>query len=398
MGGSTLLKLTAVCLISSTVPSAYALSLAVASAQEVGLLSRAATCGGKSGYTQCGGSFPKDFCCGTNTKCVGFDAGGGANTGAVCCPSGNCAVFQAITCNSALFNATLHPDNPIHLSSIPANLVTCNDKCCPPGYKCSGPNCVLDTPSASSTAAAQSTTLSLSSAVGTSSPTSHPVSTSNGASSSAQTTSPNSATSHTSCRAFPAPAVLVGFFPGMIAGSIITFLLIIFVGRRRDGSGKDSDSSLGPVRAHISDPIYQGQPERIDFLRRNTRTKMPPSPGESGASSPPLARVRSLFSRTPTLSREKFDPGLGVSGAGTSPRTPDRKLRREPSTESIPIMSPPESRRGLEPSDHPGDRQTTFGDVLKAVGLSVKDPMPYMGSPGMVDPRSRGVDDGRIRR
>jgi hypothetical protein len=64
--------------------------------------------------------------------------------------------------------------------------------------------------------------------------------------------------------------------------------------------------------------------------------------------------------------------------------------------ESITIWSPPDVRLG---------RQTTYGDVLREVGAEESPGKPgmvpaplYMGSPGIVDPRSRGVDSGDLRR
>ena len=77
------------------------------------------------------------------------------------------------------------------------------------------------------------------------------------------------------------------------------------------------------------------------------------------------------------------------------PRTPEnnRTLRREPSTESIKIYSPP-NMHGLGNTDRPhagtdASRNTTFTEMMAQVGF--KSGEPYLGSPGRVDPRSRGV-------
>ena len=57
--------------------------------------------------------------------------------------------------------------------------------------------------------------------------------------------------------------------------------------------------------------------------------------------------------------------------------------------ESITIYSPPDPRMS--------DRTTTYEDVMKAAGAQSNHLPPFMGSPGMVDPRSRGVDGMNLR-
>jgi len=84
--------------------------------------------------------------------------------------------------------------------------------------------------------------------------------------------------------------------------------------------------------------------------------------------------------------------------------------------ESITIFSPPEIRGGM--SNGGNSRSTTYTDVVNAAGggaesagrsealgagrngLGVNGLMPapaFLGSPGMVDPRRRGVDTGKLR-
>lgn len=77
---------------------------------------------------------------------------------------------------------------------------------------------------------------------------------------------------------------------------------------------------------------------------------------------------------------------IGGGGNGRSqPKTPTQQvtpeMKREPSMESIKIYSPPDG--GLH---RPG---TTFTDMMQDAGFRPGE--PYLGSPGRVDPRSRGV-------
>ena len=57
-------------------------------------------------------------------------------------------------------------------------------------------------------------------------------------------------------------------------------------------------------------------------------------------------------------------------------------MRKEPSTESIRIYSPPGGGFG-------GSRQTTFTEMMGEAGFRKGE--PYLGSPGRVDPRARGI-------
>lgn len=381
MGSSTFLKLTAVCFISSMVPSAMALRSAVEAAQVVGLLPRADQCGGLSSYSQCGASFPSNFCCPGTSNCLGFSN----NASVICCPKGNpnCNTINPLSCDIQFYNATAHPESPMHTTNLGSSPQTCGtNTCCPPGYTCiTNSACVLDsvlnTPLSSSVTAAAATakaTLTTASAAkSTASPSSTPAAVT-GASASA------------SCNPFPIIAILVGLFPGMIAGALITFFLVMCIGRRHRAKDHDT-SSITPMVAKVSDPIYHDTgATRTDFLRHASKTgkKSPNSLGSSiSALSSPSARVRSLFSRTPTLKGKMWDGSQDQEVISTPPG----QIRREPSMESIKIYSPPEAR------------QTTFGDMLRAAGGNGQTPprMPFMGSPGLVDPRSRAVDNGKLK-
>lgn len=72
---------------------------------------------------------------------------------------------------------------------------------------------------------------------------------------------------------------------------------------------------------------------------------------------------------------------VNVPQTPVNQRSPSPRMRHEPSMESIKIYSPPGGGLG-----RPG---TQLADMLDEVGW---DPTkPYIGSPGRVDPRSRGL-------
>ena len=383
-----------------------------------------ATCGGISGLSQCAGSFPTSFCCPSSSTCFPFSD----NQAVICCPNGsNCEGIAPTSCDVQFYNATAHPESPMHLSDLTTQPKQCGTACCPAGYTCNAKNfCVLNslvsaTAAATSTATAATVTGTVSSSPATASATTTSTSTSaNGAAAACPQSS-------SSCPTFPLSAVLVGLGAGLVGGVLITLFFIWCIGwraQRKQNRPADDDSSLGPVAAKVSDPIYMGAgATRTDFLRFNSKSRRSPGGSSnnsarrspttlvsSAANSPAVSRVRSLFSRTPTMAaRERWErmsdddnnhanqafPEGGRQKEMAEVRTPERQIRREPSTESIKIYSPPDAR-GL-------DRLTTFGDMVKAAGATPEDrapavpPLNFMGSPGMVDPRARGVDGGKLK-
>ena len=394
-----------------------------------GLLRRQDTCGNIAGMAQCSGSFPPNFCCPSSSTCFGFNS----NKSVICCPNGsNCDGIAPTSCDLQFYNATAHPESPMHLSDLDTALKPCGGgSCCPSGYTCNAKNfCVLNA-LASATAAATSTATAatLTGSVTSTPPTATPTNTAAAGASNPQAS--------TSSPTFTLTGVLVGAGAGLAGGILLTLLIIWCIGLRtqkRRAAARDDDS-LGPVAAKVSDPIYlDAGATRTDFLRYASKSRRSPAAAASsgsssagaarrwpgagstpaspgGAGSPGMGRVRSLFSRTPTLGararweRVQDEQSGGpheVAGGGAGARraemeqvrTPPRQTRpREPSTESIKIYSPPDAREL--------DRQTTFGDVLKAAGardeVPAVPPLNFMGSPGLVDPRSRGVDAGKLR-
>ncbi|KAI4169241.1 MAG: hypothetical protein LQ343_005829 [Gyalolechia ehrenbergii] len=371
---TTLLKLTAICLLSTFVPQTTALSAAVDAAQVYGLLSRQTSTCATAGYSPCNKpGIPSSFCCPSGTTCTAFNN----NKSVVCCPSGrDCKTISPLTCDLSQQNASLHPDNELHSTDLTGTLQTCGiNTCCPKGFTCSNGQCVMQAAASSSAKPASTTTSraaasskpASTSASSTSKPSS---SASKSASAASETSSAAAATSTKKENKFTAAAVLAGFFPGMLLGALLTVAIIICIGRRRT-KREEKDGDFGSVAATVSDPIYQDTNGfRTDFLRRESKTKY----------SNRTSRVRSLFSRSNTLKSSNSD-GYATNILPKTPenrRTPETK--REPSMESIKIYSPPNG--GLQRPN------TTFTEMMADAGF--RNGEPYLGSPGRVEPRARG--------
>lgn len=385
----TFLKLTTICFLSTYLPSTSALSATKRGAHMFELSERAELSGRQeltcslSGYTACNkAGLPGNFCCPSSDTCEPFNSG----QSAICCPpNSNCSTIAPIECDINKQNATAFPSSRLYTTDLSSTMDTCAGKCCPQGYKCDGVNCVLSSPSAPTSSASSSAT-STSKPNPTASSTTTPPSTtaSNTAGHSAST---QAAAAQAHCSQFTTAGVLVGFFSGLAVGILLTILFMCCFGHRSYKKEKDpyptTPDFSSSVAATVSDPIYQPHDAnafRSDFLRRESTSKFANR----------TSKVRSLFSRTPTLksmrSREAPVDGIGRS-IPVPPRTPDNQrspgstLRKEPSMESIRIYSPPNGILGRP--------NTTFTDMMADAGF--KQGEPYLGSPG------RGKYPGRIR-
>ena len=381
------LKLAALCLISTTLPSATATALSAVeqAAQAIGLLPRSNTCS-LPDFAPCNqDGLPDNFCCPTTSTCMPFND----KKSAICCPSGQtCSIITAISCDISQQNATLHPGSQLFSTELSGTLQSCNGNlCCPKGYTCQGDQCAIVN---------SSITASTSSATSTSSfQTSSQTTTGSSSSSSASATRSQTSTSATlipsgqattngtvlqpHCPQFTAAGTLVGFFSGLASGILLTVIFLCCFGHRRH---KDPPSPTSPefsnVRASISDPIYKPQgmdTVRADFLRKESKGRK---------------SLRGMFTKSSTMLRRSAPvDGIGrsilnVPQTPVNQRSPSILTKREPSMESIKIYSPPGGGLG-----RPG---TQLGDMLHEAGW---DPTkPYLGSPGRVDPRSRGLGGG----
>ena len=380
MGQSTLLKLTALCIIYASVPSATAFSAASHALQVLNLLERAEpTC--PTNATACGQGLPSNFCCPSTTTCQPFNGG----KSAICCPAGvSCSYISAISCDLSLQNASSTQSSELYTTELTGTLASCGpNTCCPNGYTCQdNKGCQLNSPSATSSSPPSATSASPNSPP-SNSPTSSNSANQPTSSSTSQTSAPGSTQlpgPTANYNKYPTSAVMVGFFPGLVAGVILAVIALCCFGRRHSKEESEPTSpDFSSVTATVSDPIYQPEGNnafRSDFLRRESKSKY--SRRTSNAS-----RVRSLFARTPTLksmrSRDAAVDGLGrsipkVPETPINQRSPEPSLKKEPSMESIKIYSPPNG--GLHRPE------TTFAEMLREAGF--KNDEPYLGSPGRV--------------
>lgn len=414
-------RLFAVCLISRTISSTFALHPVMQAAEIVGLLPRASTGCANSSFTACNqDGLPGNFCCPSGQSCFVFNTA----QSVICCPPGkDCSSISTISCDLNLQNATANPTSPLFTTQLQSQMTACGKGCCPSGMSCSnnGQTCVAD-PSPSSGLSPSSTlafpssstsSASVNKATSSSATSSQASSTSLSNSSSANGTAGDPGASSFHCNQFPVPAVLVGFFSGLVAGIIITVLLICCFGRACHSDRKSQNSDFSNLTANISDPIYQDGNSRADFLRRESKSR-------DGASR--TDRVKSFF-RTPTMRSHKSQAAIlercgttttrGTKRSSTAPPKTPSTLRHQASGESITIYSPPNLHLPPQVAVPPmTERNTTVGSIVDKAGgkshqgsppntdfeqmlaeVGWKANQPFLGSPGMVDPRSRRIGD-----
>ena len=351
-------------------------------AQASSLIPRqASTCGGIDTLKQCGSGFPSSFCCPKDTTCMSLNSG--SIQSVICCPAGSdCAYIKTITCDVNQLNATLHPDNQMHLSDTNnVQLPKCDDKCCPLGYSCKGGMCSKD--SSSPTSPAGST----------------PAST-NPALASQPSDSAVPAPVQTS-RGFDGRSFAAGFFPGIVIGALGTIGLIWAINRRRDSKAKERYSGdFGHVSRQISDPIYDpALAARTDFIRRGSQSaqaspvstektvggmKTPNNNGGGGLT----PRIKSMWERTP-----KLNFGF-ASGLPASPAPPPPAIRAG-NNDVDPYTTPPpkhgQRRKHSKHSHRHSKRgQTTHNSSQETIDVLM--PAPSFLEP----PKPIGMRDKRL--
>ncbi|KAJ5602122.1 hypothetical protein N7510_011656 [Penicillium lagena] len=358
-------------------------------------------------YKQCGSTkLPADFCCPSTSTCISLDNA----SSAICCPTGSdCAFISPVTCDVSQQDAALHPESAVKTTRLNGTLPTCGDDCCPFGYSCQDGNaCKMDKSTASTATAVLPDTSTT-----TSSTTSHTTTESDSSSTttSTQATPTTPALTFTpiqspsittitsskaasaaesqqtcslarSCPSFPSKAVVAGFFPGVVFGTILALLIATCLRHRarrnepliqeskHTGPQWSQRSSNGALIG-ISNPIASDDGSyRTDFLLRPAEAKRA-STGARSMLSRTGTRVRSLFSGNPTY--EKDVPPVPAPYPTTPPR------QRASSTESIRVFSPPgafaQSSKFLGPEPYPraiARPDTTFTDLMQVVGFGEK--------------------------
>lgn len=330
----------------------------------------------------------------------------------ICCPKGqDCSAIQPVPCDVSQYNATLHPDNQIHISdTADLELPKCGDSCCPLGYACNAGMCSASKEKPSPTAP-----------LPTQSPT-DPASAS-------QTSDCTSAPIVQTSSGFDGKSFAAGFFPGIVIGALGVLGLIWVIKKRRESEKNRYSGDFGHVARTISDPIYDPMhAARVDFIRRgsqsvqstpntqeNIGTKAAGGGGGGGGGLTP--KIKSMWDRTPKLSGFGGWQGLPSNPAPPPPavragdrdpyitpgQTPERitsrrsrkgkrrQATRSTSTETIDVLMPAPSF--LEPPKAPGMREnrmtqdsghTTFTKLMERAGYgedSRDHVRNYQGSP-----------------
>lgn len=206
------------------------------------------------------------MCCPIGSTCVGL----GNNNTKICCRPDqfDCLKIGPIACDLQLQNSTTYRNSMLStnlLDSTKDKLEECvgedgNANCCPSGFTCKNKFCVRPDPKKApdTTFSAISSSSSPSSAATSSVPTS------------AATTSTSPASSATALPVtkpdegptFPAPAVLVGFFPGFLLGVFITLTTLCCLGSKRRKGG---ESPQQRQKVTISSPHGGSEAGRSEF-------------------------------------------------------------------------------------------------------------------------------------
>lgn len=338
------------------------------------------------GFTQCSQSgLPADFCCGPDSSCIVL----AGNTTVLCCPTGSkCATIKPISCDLQAQNNTQSPDNSLKTTALTGTLGKCGDSCCPFGYTCNtGGNCVMDAdqskaPSTSAVTSPTATSTSQSTSTSTTSPLPTPV---------------------TSCDKFPTAAILVGFFPGLVLGILLTVAGICILGARRRNQARrhSNGSSFG----NISEPQPNTSDMRTDFLRKMPQTPSTVQTDGTPQRSNTIRRMTSMFRKSGLNQRglgQRTMPGGGgnvppvpipMTTANNNPPPPPvtPPLQREPSYEDINIFADGDTASalrerermnhhqedmnasgglGVQMVDTRASHQTTFSDMMERSGLA----------------------------
>ncbi|KAF9893595.1 hypothetical protein FE257_010907 [Aspergillus nanangensis] len=344
----------------------------------------ASTC--PSSYEKCSNkNLPDTFCCPTTSTCVSLDGG----TSALCCPKGqSCEYIEPIECDLQQQDATLHPRNPVKTTKLNGKLPTCGDSCCPFGYSCRGDKlCKMDDFTSSKTTTADATSettkptttkFTSESTLRSTSTTEIPSSTISDAQSTREPTiilntetpqmstsssvlanfNANSAKAEEKCPTFTSQAVVAGFFPGALCGAMLALLAARWIRRYNEDRlpasvrvAQHTKRTSSGTLVGISEPIpTEDSACRTDFLL--SRSPQRNSEGARSMLHRTGTRVKSLFGSTPkiTVQAPETPPPM--------PTPPPRKpvARRQPSTESIKVYTPPgvfASTSVLKPEPYP---------------------------------------------
>lgn len=308
------------------------------------------------------------------------------------------------------------PYYPLHTTKFDTKLSACGDGCCPLQYSCVRGHCERDNSQAISSVSHSPTTVSSTVSASVGSSTS---SISNTSTDPSQTATAGPSMVHTpSSKSISPTAIIIGLLSGLIAGALITLLILWFLRRRRRARGESARKSAEifpyghsrtatfcTVPTCVSDPIEAktfGSADRTEFLLRSgsangldiTALPGPYTPNSQTHSSPATLRSGLPLTPAPPLRPQRGHGSFGAesvqqlqNGAGHQ-EIPSRvrddsplggierqnsdasyittgsknSSERRPSTETIQVLMPPPNMagRGAVLSS-----ATTWGQFLK---------------------------------
>lgn len=312
------------------------------------------------------GACPKDWeackgigepflmCCPIGSTCIGL----ANNNTKICCRPDqfDCLKIGPIACDLQLQNSTTYRNSMLStnlLDSTKDKLEECvgedgNANCCPSGFTCKNKFCVRPDPKKAS----NTTSLAISSS---SSPSSPPSAATSSVPTSAETTSTSPASSATALPVtkpdegltFPAPAILVGFFPGFLLGVFITLATLCCVGSKRRKGG---ESPQPRQKVTISSPhggSEAGRSEFTEMWKKSQQTRSqestPALSHQAQSASPPVGLGRRMTRQLKkTISSGGANAAAGAAGLGLrlqSTREEAPSVPRQPTWQSAVLVS-----------------------------------------------------------
>lgn len=258
------------------------------------------------------------MCCPIGSTCIGL----AYNNTKICCRPDqfDCLKIGPIACDLQLQNSTTYRNSMLStnlLDGTKDKLEECvgedgNANCCPSGYTCKNKFCVRPDPNKASNTISSSPPLATSFV-----PTS------------AETTSTSPATSAAALPVtepdegptFPAPAILVGFFPGFLLGIFITLTTLCCVGSKRRKGG---DSPQQRQKMTISSPHGGSEACRSEFTemwkksqQSQSQESTPVTSRQAPSASPPVGLGRRMTRQLKkTISSGGANAAAGAAGLG----------------------------------------------------------------------------------
>lgn len=271
-------------------------------------------CGGDASLSQCGDSFPSDFCCPVSTQCLLLDTTDAIAT--LCCPEGQtCGFVTPIRCDLNAQNATLVPNSGYH-SDPTMQLDSCGSGCCPAGAQCRNGACQIFTASPSDQSSASSSSIIAPTSSAAATPASAaPTTTSSPTPATVGANSSDPTGEVTVNKSFSGSSFAAGFIPGIVIGIIIIVCILWCLSRRRKARSAYGDEKY----LHSNDQL-------TDLSTNSAGNEYRPRMHQRSISEPiadPTNGHRTDFSRsTPPRFPEPAHTDMGYTATVTGPPTP----------------------------------------------------------------------------